>query len=139
MVAGENAEFGHPEIQLGLIPGGGGTQLLTRLIGKQRAMELVLTGKRITAEEALELGLLNRVAGKRDWLDEAVELAQVVAARPPEAARLAKQAVLAAEETTLAGGIAEERRLRRLAATTEDHVEALQALLERRRPEFHGR
>jgi enoyl-CoA hydratase/carnithine racemase len=139
VVAGDNAEFGHPEIQLGLIPGGGGTQHLARGLGKQRAMELVLTGKRITAQEALEAGLVNSVTGSNDWFESACELALVVATRPPIAAQLAKQAILAAEETGLGAGRDEERRLRAAATATEDHAEGVQAFSERRRPEFKGR
>ncbi len=105
IVASETAEFGQPEITLGIIPGGGGTQRLARVIGKQRAMELVLTGRRIDAEEAARLGLVNEVAGQDEWLEQAMELAQRIARRPPIAARLAKQAVLAAEETTLSAGL----------------------------------
>src|SRR5512132_207551 len=98
IVASEGAEFGQPEILLGIIPGGGGTQRLARVMGKQRAMELVLTGRRIEAKEALQLGLVNMVTPKRKWLEEAVALAQVVSRRPAIAAKLAKQAVLAADE-----------------------------------------
>src|SRR5262249_47137048 len=99
IVASPTAEFGQPEITLGIIPGGGGTQRLARLVGKHRAMELVLTGRRFSAEEAREMGLVNQVAGKKDWLEKAMELAGVIARRPPIAVRLGKQAVLAAEET----------------------------------------
>jgi enoyl-CoA hydratase/carnithine racemase len=139
VVASETAELGQPEITLGIIPGGGGTQRLARVIGKQRAMEVVLTGRRIDAQEALRFGLVNRVAGKKEWLDAALELAEVVARRPPIAARLAKQAVLAAEETTLAAGLEQERRLYELAMATEDRVEGMTAFIEKRRPEFKGR
>jgi len=139
IVASETAELGQPEITLGIIPGGGGTQRLARVIGKQRAMEVVLTGRRIDAQEALRLGLVNRVAGKKEWLDAALELAEVIARRPPIAARLAKQAVLAAEETTLTGGLEHERRLYELAMATEDRVEGMTAFIEKRRPEFKGR
>ncbi len=139
IVCSDNAEFGQPEIQLGIIPGGGGTQRLARVIGKQRAMELCLTGRRITAQEAHRMGLVNRVAGKKDWLDQAVELAEVVARRPPIAVKLAKQAVLAAEETPLTAGLAQERRLYELAMATEDRVEGMSAFLEKRKAEFKGR
>ena len=139
IVASETAEFGQPEILLGIIPGGGGTQRLARTIGKQRAMELVLTGRRISAQEASAWGLVNQVAGKKDWLEKAVELAQVVARRPPIAARLAKQAVLAAEETGLTAGLDHERRLFEIAMATEDRVEGMTAFLEKRRPDFRGR
>ncbi len=139
IVASETAEFGQPEITLGIIPGGGGTQRLARAVGKQRAMELVLTGRRFDAAEAQRMGIVNSVAGKGDWLDSALELAQRVAKRPPIAARLAKQAVLVADETSLSAGLEQERRLYELAMATEDRVEGMQAFLEKRRPEFKGR
>ena len=139
IVASETAEFGQPEITLGIIPGGGGTQRLARVIGKQRTMELVLTGRRIDAQEALRLGFVNRVAPKRSWFEETLDLAQVVARRPPLAAKLAKQAVLAADEMPLTAGLAHERRLYELAMATQDRVEGMQAFLEKRRPEFRGR
>lgn len=139
IVASETAEFGQPEITLGIIPGGGGTQRLARVIGKQRAMELVLTGRRIDADEAMRLGLVNAVVKKKEWLEQALELAGRVARRPPIAARLAKQAVLAAEETGLSAGLDVERRLYELAMATEDRIEGMDAFLEKRRPEFKGR
>jgi len=139
IVASETAEFGQPEIMLGIIPGGGGSQRLARVIGKQRAMELVLTGRRVDAEEAHRLGFVNEVAGKKDWLDRAVELAQVVASRPPIAIRLGKQAVLAAEEMPLAGSLDHERRLYEIAMATEDRVEGMSAFIEKREPQFRGR
>ena len=139
IVASETAEFGQPEITLAIIPGGGGTQRLARTVGKARAMELVLTGRRFDAREAHEMGLVNKVSRKREWLDDAVELAQVVARRPPLAARLAKEAVLTAEETGLTAGVEAERRLFGVAMATEDRVEAMQAFLEKRKPDFHGR
>jgi enoyl-CoA hydratase/carnithine racemase len=139
IVASETAEFGQPEITLGIIPGGGGTQRLARAVGKQRAMELVLTGRRFDALEAERMGLVNKVTKKKAWLDEALELAGRIAKRPPLAARLAKQAVLAAEETTLAAGLEQERRLYELAMATEDRVEGMQAFLEKRKPEYRGR
>ena len=139
IVASETAEFGQPEITLGIIPGGGGTQRLARVIGKQRTMELVLTGRRIDAHEAARLGVVNAVVKKREWLDGALELAGRIARRPPIAARLAKQAVLAADETGLAAGLGVERRLYELAMATEDRIEGMDAFLEKRRPEFRGR
>ena len=139
IVASEQAEFGQPEILLGIIPGGGGTQRLARVLGKQRTMELVLTGRRIDAGEAQALGLVNRVTSPYEWLDSALELAQVVAGRPPLAVRLAKQAVLAADETALGAGLDQERRLYELAMATEDRVEGMNAFLEKRTPEFRGR
>ena len=139
IVASETAEFGQPEITLAIIPGGGGTQRLARTIGKARAMELVLTGRRFSAQEAQAMGLVNRVTKKGEWLEEALELAAVVARRPPLAARLAKEAVLMAEETGLTAGVEAERRLFGVAMATEDRVEAMQAFLEKRRPKFEGR
>jgi enoyl-CoA hydratase/carnithine racemase len=139
IVASETAEFGQPEILLGIIPGGGGTQRLARVMGKQRAMELVLTGRRIDAEEARSLGIVNSIAPKKGWLDAALELAEVVARRPPLAVRFAKQAVLAADETPLSAGISHERRLYELAMATEDRVEGMNAFIEKRKPEFRGR
>jgi enoyl-CoA hydratase/carnithine racemase len=139
VVASETAEFGQPEIMLGIIPGGGGTQRLARVMGKQRAMELVLTGRRIGAAEAHELGIVTRLAPPDGWLDAALELADTVAERPPLAVRLGKQAVLAAEETALSAGLDQERRLYELAMATEDRVEGMNAFVEKRKPEFRGR
>ena len=139
VVASETAEFGQPEITLGIIPGGGGTQRLARAIGKQRAMELVLTGRRFDAREAERMGIVNQVTGKREWMDAALELAHRIARRPPLATKLAKQAVLAAEETSLSAGLEQERRLYELAMATEDRVEGTRAFLEKRKPEFRGR
>jgi enoyl-CoA hydratase/carnithine racemase len=139
IVASETAIFGQPEINLGIIPGGGGSQRLGRVLGKQRAMELVLTGRRVDAAEARELGFVNQVVEAGAWLDAALELAGRVAAQPPIAARLGKQAVIAAEETTLSAGLEEERRLYELAMATEDRVEGMKAFLEKREPRFEGK
>jgi enoyl-CoA hydratase/carnithine racemase len=139
IVAAEGATFGQPEINLGIIPGGGGTQRLARVLGKQRAMELVLTGRRFGAAEAQAMGLVSRVAPDGGWLEEAMALAAEVAAKPPLASRLAKQAVLAAEETALSPGLENERRLYELAMATEDRVEGMRAFLEKRDPEFEGK
>ena len=139
IVASEGAEFGQPEILLGIIPGGGGTQRLARVMGKQRAMELVLTGRRISAAEAHSLGIVTRLAAPDGWLDAAMELAAEIAERPPLAVRLGKQAVLAAEETALSAGLDHERRLYELAMATEDRVEGMNAFVEKRKPEFKGR
>ncbi|HEU5143042.1 MAG TPA: enoyl-CoA hydratase-related protein [Solirubrobacterales bacterium] len=139
IVASDTAQFGQPEITLGIIPGGGGSQRLARVLGKQRAMELVLTGRRFDAETAREMGLVNKVAKKGRWLEEALELARTVAERPPIAARLAKQAVLTADETGLSAGLDGERRLYELSMATEDRVEGMRAFLEKREPRFEGR
>ena len=139
IVAAESAKFGQPEINLGIIPGGGGTQRLARVLGKQRAMELVLTGRRFGAEEARAMGLVNKVVADDSWLDEAMALARAVAEQPPIASRLAKQAVLVAEETALSPGIENERRLYELAMATEDRIEGMNAFLEKREPNFGGK
>ncbi|MGB7588915.1 MAG: enoyl-CoA hydratase-related protein [Solirubrobacterales bacterium] len=139
IVASDSATFGQPEINLGIIPGGGGTQRLARVVGKQRAMEYVLTGRRFDADEALRIGLVNKVVEGGGWLEEAMSLARTVAKRPPIAARLAKQAVLVAEETAMSGGLENERRLYELAMATEDRVEGMRAFIEKREPKFEGR
>ncbi len=138
-VAAEGSQFGQPEVTLGIIPGGGGTQQLARVIGKQRAMELVLTGRRFSAEQAHVWGLVNRVSKRQTWLQEASELAAKVASRAPVATRLGKQAVLAAERLPLDEGLEAERRLFERTMATEDRVEGLEALVEGRPPEFKGR
>jgi enoyl-CoA hydratase/carnithine racemase len=139
IVASDTARFGQPEITLGIIPGGGGTQRLARVLGKQRAMEYVLTGRRFDADMGLEMGLVNKVVKKGRWLQEALVLAHTVAERPPIAARLAKQAVLAAEETALSAGLENERRLYEISMATEDRVEGMEAFLEKREPKFEGK
>jgi enoyl-CoA hydratase len=138
IVADEDARFGQPEITLGIIPGGGGTQRLTRAIGKQRAMEFVLTGRHFDAQTAADWGLINKAIGKGAWLTEALELARAVAERPPLATKLAKRAVLEAE-VGLTDGLAAERALFDEAMATEDRVEGMRAFLEKREPEFKGR
>jgi enoyl-CoA hydratase/carnithine racemase len=139
VVADDGARFGQPETTLGIIPGGGGTQRLTRAIGKQRAMEYVLTGRHFDAGMAARWGLVNKVVGKGAWLTEAVELARIVAERAPLATRLAKQAVLASEQQGLSEGLAAERALFDRAMASEDRVEGMQAFLEKREPNFQGR
>ncbi len=139
IVCDEKARFGQPEITLGIIPGGGGTQRLARAAGKQRAMEHVLTGRPWDARTAERWGLVNRVATGGAWLQEALGLARRVAARPPLAARLAKRAVLAAAETPLSEGLRAERALFDEAMASEDRVEGMTAFLEKREPRFRGR
>jgi len=139
VVADETVRFGQPEITLGIIPGGGGSQRLARTIGKQRAMEYVLTGRHFDAGLAYMWGLVNKVVKTGHCLTEALELARTIAERPPIATRLAKQAVLAAEETPLAAGLEAERRMFDEAMATEDRVEGMQAFMEKREPDFKGR
>jgi len=139
VVADERARFGLPEVTLGIIPGGGGTQRLARVIGKQLTMEFVLTGRRFDAEMAVSWGLINKAVPRRKWLSESIQLARTVAERPPVATRLAKRAVLNAEELGVSEAIAAERQLFDRAMATEDRVEGMQAFLEQREPEFRGR
>jgi len=139
VVASETAVFSQAEIKVGILPGGGGTQRLARSIGKHRAMEIVLTGCAVTAEEAKTLGFVNRVAGADCWREAALELAATVAAGPPLAVRLAKRAVLAAEDGPMAVGMLAERKLMELAFASEDRVEGMTAFIERRAPRWSGR
>jgi enoyl-CoA hydratase/carnithine racemase len=139
IVCDEKTRFGQPEVTLGIIPGGGGTQRLARAIGKQRAMEYVLTGRRWDAQTAERWGLVNKVAGDSAWLSEAIELARTVAARAPLAVRLGKRAVLIAAETSLSEGLVAERTLFDETMASEDRVEGMNAFLEKREPEFKGR
>ena len=139
IVASETAVFSQAEITVGIIPGGGGTQRLARTIGRQRAMEMVLTGCRVSAEEAREMGFVNRVTAPDRWREEALELAARVASMPPLAALMGKRAVLAAEEAPLAAALSFERRLYELTMATEDRVEGMSAFVERRPPRWSGR
>jgi enoyl-CoA hydratase len=139
IVASETAKFGQPEINLGIIPGAGGTQRLTRAVGKAIAMEMVLNDRKLTAEEALRYGLVNRVAPAEDYLDEAIGLAQQIAERAPVAARIGKEAVNHAYETTLNEGVAVERRLFQFLFATEDRSEGLAAFVEKRKPDWRGK
>lgn len=139
IVASETAQFGQPEINLGIIPGAGGTQRLTRAIGPYRAMELVLTGATISAQEAYQFGLVNRLAPVESFLQEAQRLAAQVAEKAPLAAQLAKEAVRAAAETTLREGMAIELRNFYLLFDTEDQKEGMRAFIEKRPPVFEGR
>lgn len=139
IVAAETAQFGQPEIRLGTLPGGGGTQRLARAVGKAKAMEMVLTGDFISAAEALRLGLVNRVVPAGQHLEEAFRLAARIAAQPPVAVRLAKEAVNFAFESHLAAGLQFERRNYYLTFASEDQREGMAAFLEKRPPAFTGR
>src|SRR5438045_5079284 len=139
IVAAESAKFGQPEINLGVLPGAGGTQRLTRAVGKAVAMDMILTGRMLSAREALGLGLVARVVAKEAWLDEAKRAAREIAAKGPIAVRLAKEAVDQAFEAPLRVGIEFERRAFYLARASEDATEGLTAFVEKRRPEFEGR
>jgi len=139
IVASETAKFGQPEINLGIIPGAGGTQRLTRAVGKALAMEIILADRKLSAEEALAHGLVNRVVPVERYLDEAIRLAQNIAERAPVAVRLGKEAVNHAYETTLAEGVAVERRLFHFLCATEDRDEGLAAFIEKRKPNWKGK
>jgi enoyl-CoA hydratase/carnithine racemase len=139
IVADETVRFGQPEITLGIIPGGGGTQRLTRAIGKQRAMEYILTGRHFDAGLAYVWGLVNKVVKTGQSTLEAVELARTIAERPPIATRLAKQAVLTAQESGLSDGLRAERGMFDQVMATEDRVEGMRAFIEKREPTFRGR
>jgi enoyl-CoA hydratase len=139
IVASETAKFGQPEINLGVLPGAGGTQRLTRAVGKAIAMDMILTGRMIGAREALGLGLVARVVAKEAWLDEAKRAAGAIAAKGPIAVRLAKEAVDQAFEAPLSAGIEFERRAFYLARASEDATEGLTAFVEKRAPDFKGR
>ena len=139
IVAGEGAKFGQPEIGIGVIPGAGGTQRLTRAVGKSKAMEMVLTGEPITAREALDAGLVARVTQDEVVVDDALALAARMATKAPIALRLAKEAVNAAYEMSLTDALAHERRLFYLLFATDDQKEGMAAFLEKREPDFRGR
>ena len=139
IVASESAVFGQPETGVGIIPGAGGTQRLTRAVGKSVAMDVVLSGRRLDAREALESGLVARVVAREAWLDEAKRVAREIASKAPVATRLAKEAVDHAYEGGLGYGLDYERRAMYLAFASADAREGLNAFLEKRRPEFEGR
>lgn len=138
-VCSENAKFGQPEINLGLIPGGGGTQRLTHLIGEGRAMELMLTGDMIGAEKALAYGLVNYVFTQEELSQKTFELAERIAEKAPIALQLAKEAVKFASRSNLDEGLRREVDLFALCFSTEDKVEGVSAFLNKRKPEFKGR
>lgn len=139
IIASETARFGQPEINVGLMPGAGGTQRLARTIGKAKAMEMVLVGAPIDAQTAERLGLVNRVVPVAELLATAKTLAQQIASRPPLSVRLTKQAVLKAFELPLSEAVDYERKLFYLLFATEDAQEGISAFLEKRPPSFQGR
>jgi enoyl-CoA hydratase len=138
VVASETTQLGQPEIDIGVIPGGGGTQRLTRAVGKYKAMEMVLTGRRIGAEEAKTLGLVSRVVPKEAYLSEAKKVALEISSKSPVAIRLAKMAVNKVFEMGLSQGIDFERELFYLLFASEDKKEGMRAFMEKRKPDFKG-
>ncbi|KRE53216.1 enoyl-CoA hydratase [Arthrobacter sp. Soil736] len=139
IIAGDNAKFGQPEINLGVLPGMGGSQRLTRAVGKAKAMDMILTGRFIDADEAERSGLVARVVPAGDTVEEALKAAAVIASKSKPAAMLAKEAVNAAFETGLAQGVLFERRLFHSLFATEDQKEGMAAFAEKRQPEFRHR
>jgi enoyl-CoA hydratase len=139
IVASETAQFGQPETGLGIIPGAGGTQRLTRAVGKAVAMDVILSGRFLSAGEALDAGLVARVVTKEAWLEEAKRVAREIAKKGPVATRLAKEAVDRAYEGPLSLGLEYERRLLYLAFASEDAKEGLDAFVAKRPPDFKGR
>jgi enoyl-CoA hydratase len=138
-VASETASFGQPEINLGIIPGGGGTQRLTRLVGETKAMELILTGDRVDAQTAFQLGLVNLVVPAADLEAKTMELANRIAEKSPVALRMAKEAVKTASRANLDEGVRREIDLFAICFSSEDKDEGVKAFLEKRKPEFKGR
>lgn len=139
IIASETARFGQPEIKIGVMPGAGGTQRLARTIGKARAMEMILTGRFITAEEALAMGMVNKVVPVEMYLREAVSLAREIAQMSPIAIQLAKESVNRAFETPLDEGLQFERKNFYLCFSSEDQKEGMRAFIEKRKPEYRGR
>lgn len=139
IIASETAQFGQPEIKIGVIPGAGGTQRLVRAIGKSRAMEYILTGKFFSAQEAATWGLVSKVYPVELYFEEALNLAQEIASMPPVAVQLAKQSVLKAFEVSLEEGLQYERRNFYLLFATEDQREGMQAFIEKRPPQWKGK
>jgi enoyl-CoA hydratase len=139
VIAADNARFGQPEINLGVMPGAGGTQRLTRAVGKAVAMDMILSGRMLGAEEARDLGLVARVVAQEAWLEAAKRVAREIAAKSPVSVRLAKDAIDQAFETPLSAGVELERRSFFLARASEDAGEGLSAFVEKRKPDFRGR
>lgn len=139
IVASESAKFGQPEINLGIIPGAGGTQRMTLAVGKALAMEIVLNGRFLSADEALRFGLVNRVVPVELYLEEAIKLAADLAARAPVALRMAKEAVNAVFDMSLQAGLDHERRLFYMLFSTEDQKEGMDAFINKRKPNWQGK
>ena len=139
VVAADDATFGQPEIRIGIMPGAGGTQRMTRALGKAKAMELILTGRNLPAQEAYERGLVSQVVAREETLSEALKLAAEVASMPPLAVRAAKEAVNRAHELSLEAGLEFERRNFFLLFASEDQKEGMRAFIDKRKPTWKGR
>lgn len=138
IIASETARFGQPEINIGVMPGAGGTQRLTRAVGKAKALEMVLTGRMISADEALRWGLINKVVPVESYLEEARAIAREIASKPPLAVRLAKESVLRAFDTTIEAGLEYERKNFYLLFASEDQKEGMKAFVQKRKAEWRG-
>jgi enoyl-CoA hydratase len=139
IVAAESAKFGQPEVKIGIIPGAGGTQRLTRAVGKAKAMEMILTGRMYSAKELFEAGLVNRVTPDELYLEEAEALAKEIASMPTIAVQLAKESILKSFDTTIEGGLEFERKAFYLLFASEDMKEGMNAFIEKRPPEWKGK
>lgn len=139
IVASESARFGQPEINIGVIPGAGGTQRLTRAVGKAITMEMILNDRRLTAQEAYQFGLVNHIVPVESYLEKALKLAEEIAARAPVAVRAAKKMINQSFERTLAEGLAEEKQVFYSLFATEDQKEGMSAFTEKRKPEWKGK
>lgn len=139
IIASETATFGQPEVNVGIMPGAGGTQRLIRAVGKYRAMEMILTGKSITAAEAYRIGLVNHVVPAESLMAETKKIANEIASKPPISVRAAKEAIVRAQDTTLEVGLDFERKSFYTLFATEDGKEGMKAFLEKRKPVFKGK
>jgi enoyl-CoA hydratase len=139
IVAAESTKFGQPEVKLGIIPGAGGTQRLTRAVGKAKAMEMILTGRMYSAQELFDAGLVNRVTADEIYLDEAEALAKEIASMPSIAVQLAKESILKSFDTTIEGGLEFERKAFYLLFASEDKKEGMNAFVEKRPPKWKGK
>jgi enoyl-CoA hydratase len=139
IIASETAQIGQPEINIGVMPGAGGTQRLTRAIGKAKAMDVILGGRFLSAKEAEQAGLVSRVVPREHWFDEALKVARELAKKPPLAIKIAKDAVLHAHEMNLTDGLMYERKLFYLLFASEDQKEGMRAFVEKRKPQFKGK
>jgi len=139
IVASESARFGQPEINIGVIPGAGGTQRLTRAVGKVIAMEMILNERRLSAQEAYQFGMVNRVVPVEGYLEEALKLGEAIAGRAPIAVRAAKKMINQTFERTLVDGLSAEKQEFYNLFATEDQKEGMQAFIEKRKPEWKGK